>query len=158
MARHASYVWVRGHPGHSMGVLLLIGDRAKLSHQSQPIKESPELRDLARSDTVEDETGYGDLSSGWGYPLKLTLVRSPTRPPLGNPGSFGHQFVSRRIPVGKRASQAGCKNSQLSEIDLPHPSENDCRSGSHQLVCCRQIPFVPELLVKKSHQGFILFA
>src|SRR6266699_1936506 len=141
-----------------MGVLLLIGDRSKLSHQSQPIKESPELRDLARSDTVEDETGDGDLSSGWGNPLKLPLVRPPTRPPFGNPGSFSHQFVGRRVPVGERASQAGCKNFQMREIDLPHPRENDCRSSSHQFVCCRQIPFVPELLVEKSHQGFILFA
>src|SRR6266403_595436 len=126
-----------------MGPLLLIGDRAKLLHQSQPIKESSELRDLARSDTVEDETRYGVLSSGWGNPLKLPLVRPPTRPPLSNPGSFGHQFVGRRVPVGKRASQAGCKGFQMRELDLPPPRENDRRSRSHQLVRCCQIPFVP---------------
>jgi len=135
----------------------VVRDRTKLLHQSQPIKESPELRDLTRNDTVEDETGYGYLSSGWGNPLKLALVRTPTRPALGHSGPFDDHLVGRVMPVGESASYAGCKGFEVLETNLPSPREKDRCVGSHEFVRCRQIPFVPELLVKKSHQGLVLF-
>lgn len=95
---------------------------------------------------VEDETGYGSLSSGWGNPLKIALVSAPTCPPLGNPRPCGHQLIGSGGLVGKRASQAGDKGFQVVEANLPHSRQNDRRSGSEQFVRCCQVPFVPELL------------
>jgi hypothetical protein len=108
--------------------------------RANPSKSPPELRDFARSDMVEDETGYGSLSSGWGNPLKLALVSALTCPPLGNPRPFGHQLIGSGVPVGKRASQAGGKSFQVVEADLPHSRQNYRRSGSSSSSAAAKFP------------------
>src|SRR5215467_7498453 len=136
----------------------MVRDRTELLHQGQAIKEPLELRNLARSEAVEDGAGYCYLSSGRGHPLKLPLVRPPTRPPLSHSCSFSHHLIGRGVPVGKGTSQAGCKGFEVIETDLPSPGKKDRRGSLDQFIGCCQIPLVPELLVKQARQRLILFA
>src|SRR5438067_322544 len=126
--------------------LLVVRDRAKLLHQSQSIKESPELRDLSGSETVKHETRHCYLSSGWGDSLKFTSMGAPTCPAFGDPVLFGHHGFNSRKPIGKRAPKAEGERLEAFQTHLLHPGEHDRRVSGEELVCYGHMPPRAELL------------
>src|SRR2546427_691794 len=108
-----------------MGALLLIGDRAELLHQSQPIKQPAKLRDLAGSDAVEHETGHGYLPSGRWDPLELALVGAPPCPALGDAVLFGDQLFRGGIPVRERAAQGQSERFEALLVHLSSSRQKD---------------------------------
>src|SRR5579885_526224 len=155
--RTSAHPWIPAAIYRSGSSLLRWRYGTKLVEHAQPIEQPAELRNLAGSDAVEDETRHCNLSAGWRNPLELALMSTPSCPSLADPVIFGDQLFEGGVPVRKGAAHGPDELFERLFTHLPSSREHDCCIGRHQLICRCGVPLIPELLDKPAHERLVLF-